>query len=178
MRILLLIINLLYLTSTFAGVYKSVDEDGNIIFTDKPVPGAEEIQVDEVQTIKAPETKPFKYTPRPKPVPDGGYTGIVITNPSEGQVIRDNTGNVTISVSVAPRLQTNLGDRLILYMDGQAVREGSSGSFSLENIDRGTHEIYAAVERDGKKVTSSSPVSFTLQRATSKPSPPPKKPSP
>ena len=54
MRILISIICLLVAISATAEVYRSVDENGNVVFTDKPSPDAELIEVDELQTIKPP----------------------------------------------------------------------------------------------------------------------------
>ena len=45
---------LLYSTTTYSEIYKSVDEDGNIIFTDKkPLTYSEEIELEEDQTIES-----------------------------------------------------------------------------------------------------------------------------
>ena len=45
---------LLYFTTAYSEIYKSVDEDGNIIFTDKkPLTYSEEIELEEDQTIES-----------------------------------------------------------------------------------------------------------------------------
>ena len=62
MRILLLLVTLFFLTPVSAGVYRSFDADGNIVYTDKPSPDAEEIKIDKVQTIPAGADN-FEYTP-------------------------------------------------------------------------------------------------------------------
>ena len=68
-------------------VYKSVDEEGNIIFTDKPSENAEKIILQELQTIKNPNPGKFKPLPRQsKEAPL--YNTLIITSPADGSGIR------------------------------------------------------------------------------------------
>ena len=168
MRISLLIISLFFISASQADdVYRSVDEDGNIIFTDKPLPDAEKITIDEIQTVDTPKTKPFKYTPAKKPTA-GTYSNLMISSPANDTAIRDNTGNISISVAVEPSLRANRGDRLIIYMDNQIIGEGSSTTVNLKNVDRGTHSLSAViVSVNGKELKRSPPSSFTMIRHSS-----------
>ena len=110
------------LCATAETVYRSVDKDGNIVFSDKPTPGAEEIHVEDVQTIKAPDVGPFKYKPQKKKQALR-YTNIVIVTPANDTAIRVNTGNITVNVSLEPGLNHDRGDQIALYMDGNKVSE-------------------------------------------------------
>ena len=143
-------------------VYKTVDENGNIIFTDRPSEDSEQIKLKELQTIKNPN--PAKYTDRPRQVKDTGplYKTLLITNPADGSGLRSNNGNVTISVSLEPPLRS--GHQILITMDGQEVSKGSASSVSRQNVDRGTHSIgVSVVDSSGKKLTSTSS-SFSLLR--------------
>lgn len=146
-------------------VYKTVDEHGNIIFTDKPSKDAEEIKLEKLQTIKNPN--PAKYTHKPKPAKqDTGtlYKTFLVSNPADGAGLRSNSGNVTISVSLAPPLRP--GHSISISMDGNEIASGSTTSVSLQNVDRGTHSISASVvDGKGKKLISTSS-SFSLLRAS------------
>jgi hypothetical protein len=66
MRILITIICLLLTLSLSAEIYRSVDENGNVVFEDTPSPNSELINVDELQTIKPPLAGKFQYTPKVK----------------------------------------------------------------------------------------------------------------
>ena len=66
MRIFTLLFCLLLAMASSAEVYRFVDENGNVVFTDKPSPDAELVNVDELQTIKPPPVGDFKYTPPAK----------------------------------------------------------------------------------------------------------------
>ena len=52
--------------SLSAEIYRSVDENGNVVFEDTPSPNSELINVDELQTIKPPLAGKFQYTPKVK----------------------------------------------------------------------------------------------------------------
>ncbi len=168
MRILLLFVTLFFLTSVSAEVYRSLDEDGNVVFTDKPSTDAEKIRIDKVQTISPPKVKDFEYTPPAKSV-DSVYTKLEVVNPKNDQVIIGNTGDITVSVLIEPGLNATLGDRLVLYMDGKKQAESSSTSFAFTNLDRGTHTAKVdVVNKEGKSLKSSTPVPFTVIRHTAR----------
>jgi Domain of unknown function (DUF4124) len=144
-------------------VYKTVDENGNIIFTDKPSKDAEEIKLQKLQTIKNPN--PAKYSPSPKqPKQEALYKTFLVSNPADGAGLRSNSGNVSISLSLQPPLRPS--HKMIISMDGKEVSNGSVSSVSLQNVDRGTHNIAASVvDGNGKQMISTSS-SFSLLRAS------------
>jgi len=143
-------------------VYKSVDEDGNINFTDKPSGEAEEIKIQELETIKNPN--PAKYTSSKNQSEESNnkYENFVVTSPKNGEGIRSNSGNVSISLSLDPALRG--GHKIIISMDGKEV--GSGSSVSLQNVDRGTHSISASVVDGNGKSIISTLSTFSLLRAS------------
>lgn len=166
MRFLLLCITLTFLTSVSAEVYQSLDDNGNVIYTDKPSPDAEKIKIDNVQTISPPAVKNFEYTP-PEKSAKTNYTKLEISSPANDQVFTGGPGDVTVSVLIRPELNTSLGDRLILHMDGKKQADSTSTSFSFTNLDRGTHTVKVdVVDKEGKSLKSSASVSFTINRTS------------
>lgn len=169
LKVMKQIVTLLILVSPFwcnaESVYKTIDKDGNIIFTDRPSDDAEEIKLQELQTIKNPN--PTTYSPPPKTKSEKSenvYRRLLITNPADGSGLRDNAGNVTVSVSVEPGLRP--GHKMVIAMDGQEISNGAGLSVSLQNVDRGTHSITATVvDGEGKSMLSASS-SFSLLRAS------------
>ena len=141
-------------------VYKTVYEDGNIIFTDKPSEKSEEIKIQELDTIKNPN--PGKYKPSTKQLEEFKYKTLAVTKPENGASIRSNDGSVSISVSLEPGLRG--GHKLIISMDGKEV--GSGSSVSLQNVDRGTHSISASVIDGNGKTLISTSSSFSILRAS------------
>lgn len=160
----LLLISLCFSYVAFAeAVYRSVDEDGNIVFSDEASPEAEKVIIPEPQTVPAPDIGRSQYQPAasmPRP-----YT-VAISSPAHDASIRDNTGNVSVSVAVAPGLSP--GDKLVLYMDGKEV--GTGASVSLQNVDRGTHHLRAVIKDSNERIRKSSKsVSFHMLRHFIKP---------
>lgn len=161
MRILLLFISLcLSLPVTGKDVYKTVDEHGNVIFTDVPTEGAEKVIVEEIQTVPA-ETTPFTYTPPVEEVVP--YTNIAIISPPPDSTVQYNEGNVDVVAAVEPSLNTHAGHSLVLYLDGAQAATGISPQFKLTGLVRGTHTLSVSViDKDGNQVISSPTVSFTV----------------
>jgi hypothetical protein len=143
-------------------VYKTVDENGNVIFTDKPSEEAEEVKIQKLEnTIGNPN--PAKYRPSmPKSENDStSYKSFSVSSPENGAGIRSNNGNVSISLSLEPGL--NPGHKILVSMDGEQI--GSGLAVSLQNVDRGTHSISAKVVDGNGKVLISTSSSFSLLRA-------------
>jgi len=145
-------------------VYKTVDEHGNVIYTDKPSQEAEKIQIDELKTIKNPYADKYIYKPyTPKKEPEKKYDSLSITSPADDEAIRSNTGDVTITIAVKPGLGSD--DQLQLLLDGKQVASGNGNRFALKNIDRGTHTVVVqVVDTDGKVIISSPSQQFHLLR--------------
>ena len=162
MRTLLTMLCLTLAMTTAAEVYRSVDENGNVLFTDQPSPDAELIEVDELQTIKPPPIGDFEYTPPPaKPKPK--YSNISITSPQHDASIRDNGGNVTVNITTQPGLRAN--DNLVLYLDGKEILLGKSTAKAFSSLDRGSHQLRAVIKDDSGRIQlSSQSVTFHLLR--------------
>jgi len=171
MRNLLLFAGILAAASipftTGAGIYKSVDEEGNVTFSDTRTPGAEEIEKKDIPTVpsRAPqadfsrsndETGDEKQT-------TSRYDSIAIVSPEDDAAFRENSGQVSVSVSVQPALSE--AHQIVLYMDGTEAARSRSPIFQFSNVDRGTHTLAAAVVgSDGKELIRSDSISFTLLR--------------
>jgi hypothetical protein len=166
MRPFLLTFALTVSLAVSAVTYRWVDEQGNVVYSDKPHPGAEAIEEKEVQTIHAPPVPPI--TPRESTAPPAvaGYERVTVVSPEDDTQIRENAGNVTVTIAVEPALETKLGHKLALFVDGAQFSEPSTATqFQLINMDRGTHTLEAKViGSDGEVIISSPPSEFHLLR--------------
>lgn len=146
-------------------IYRTVDKDGNVIFTDVPGEGAEKIELKETMTINSLGTEPSSpvTTATPEPEQVIPYKSFSILNPADDESIRDNAGNVNVTVSIEPMLQS--GHEVVVYLDGKEKMKGTGSAFNLENIDRGTHQLRASVkDPNGHILISSKSTTFHLQR--------------
>lgn len=147
-----------------ADVYKSVDKDGNIIFSDTPSENAEKVELDELPTIPALETGPPGAPPPSRGGVPPDYTELEIVNPANDAALRLEEDDATIPVSVrlAPALFP--AHSLVLYLDGNEYATGRSPGFQLTGVERGTHQLRVAVKNsaDGQIIKSSPTSTFHL----------------
>ena len=165
MRILLLIIGMSMAFSVQAEtVYKSVDEDGNVVYTDAPTADGEKMQLKNVQPVETAPVESTESSPDQEPQ-ENTYTKLEITSPKEGDAIYDNSGIINIRLSVVPALKAREGDKLVLHMDGQQIDESKRNQFNLNGIEPGRHSFVAIIiNKEEKELKRSTPVSLTLYR--------------
>ncbi len=149
-----------------ADVYRWVDEEGNVVYSDRPIPGAEQLKSISVQTISLPPVPAPAAQAAPPLAQPKRYLSFAIIQPSDDQAIRDNAGNISVSVLVEPSLYNELGHKLQLYLDGAPWGEaGGTVEYTLPNLDRGTHQLKAQVlDGDGAVVATTDAVTFHLLR--------------
>ena len=170
MRLILTSIFLLVAAVTAqAEIYKSFDENGNVVFTDRPPSGtpSQEVKVTPSSVIQSLNT-PAPTGQRPDEEEEEGtvYESLTVVEPANDAGVRSNDGNIAVLLELVPKL--NAGNhRLELLMDGNVVADGSLGTFELENIDRGAHSVFAQVKDAQNNVLIRSPlVTFTVLRAS------------
>ena len=168
-RIALFLCLLLALGGAHAGkIVKYTLPSGEVIYSDKPPPEAatgEEVQVEPLQSFTVPPAPPLQdSTAREDEKPeDAGYEEFKVTSPANDTVIRDNGGNVRVSLSLKPSLRS--GHSIEVMMDGQSIGSGRGTSVTLTEVDRGTHTVQASVkDADGKEIARSNSVIFHLKR--------------
>jgi hypothetical protein len=148
--------------SAAATLYKWVDEQGVVHYSDRPQPGAEKIHVNAAQTYKAPPA-PTVDTSH-KPTPAASYSHVAIASPIAEQVFLNTAGSVPVAADVQPALSP--GHQLWFLLDGSRV-EGlspTSTSATLDNIDRGQHTLAAQVsDAAGNTLITSAPVTFYVR---------------
>lgn len=176
MNIFKLIITLLlcaiFTSTAVAEMYKWVDPDGNISYSDQPpFKGAQKLNAPEITTVPAanvPEKKPDPSAEdsKSKDKKTASYTYLKITSPVDDATIRDNEGNFSVSITIKPALNTKKGHYFSVFMDGKTVQDKIYvGSASLNNVDRGTHKISVAVKNDkGKILRKSKAITVHLHR--------------
>ena len=153
-------------------VYKYTDESGNIVFTDEPVKGAEEMDVKPVATVPAIPV-PQNTAPTSTEEAPFKYTKVAVTKPNNEENFINNEGNVTVQIAIAPNLRA--GDAVQLYFNG--IPKGDPGSrttFPFENLDRGEYVTQAVIfDKEGKEMAKSDPITFYVRRAALKKQPRP-----
>ena len=150
--------------NSIAEVYKRTNPDGSVEFTDIPDSAKEKpVEMEPLPTFTPPLVRPQR--PAREPTDLTRYDSVAITSPVNDATLRDNTGNVSVTVTVSPTLRAN--HRVVLLLNGKQMDESSSGSFQLTNIDRGSHQLQAKVQdAKGKTLLSSDTITFHLHRTS------------
>lgn len=166
-RLALILVSLLTVFTFMAAadpLYKWVDEQGNVHYSDKPQPGAQKIVLPKATTFAAPKVA------QPSPLPDksqpqqqdGAYTQILVSSPKDQDTLW-NTDTTTVSVTLTPALQQ--GDTVTFSVDG-TTQTVSGTSATFDKLERGEHHVTVTVNGRGGTLTAQSV--FYIQKSGAK----------
>ena len=142
-----------------AEVFKTINPDGSISYSDVQTDNAEAVTLPEltpVPAVKLPKKKVANATEKDKKkaLP---YKSFSLNSPKDQATIFSNTGSVNLSLAIKPSLQTKFKHSISASLDGKTVKNNlTSASFQLNNLDRGKHTISAQILDADKKVLKSS----------------------
>ncbi|WP_372973015.1 DUF4124 domain-containing protein [Marinobacter sp.] len=151
-----------------AEVYRQVDKDGNVTFTDDPQGKAERVNVKPATTITMPkpETVEQQLDEEDGEIGDQkAYESVTFLAPADDEAFHSGSGNVEFQVASDPGLRQ--GHRFEITLDGQPVGQTTSGTVSVSNVFRGTHNAGVnVINADGERVFTGESISFTIHRPT------------
>ena len=148
-----LLITLCLLTPLLSAqtVYRQVDAEGNISFSDQAAPGAEAITLKKAQTIAPPPASAFRPEPGVKKEAPAGYDRLAIVRPRHDEtIVGAAQGNCDVQVDLRPALRA--GDSLILLLNGARAQRARTTRFTFSNLYRGAHTLQVAVSNAEDKV--------------------------
>lgn len=148
----------------FAGVYKWIDDDGTVHYSDTPQPGSEEVHVPPPQTYSPSPLPVFTPTPETRDAP-AQYSRLEMTAPAHDASIWENTGSIAIGFAMEPPLKSGRGHRLEVLVDGQVRATATGADVIVENVERGSHSLQGRiVNAAGEVLISSAPVTVHVHR--------------
>ncbi len=146
-----------------AQIYKWVDDNGNVVYSDVPNSKAEEFTPPSMNAVAMPKprSEPESEKQTPKFV---AYKSLRILSPKPDEVVRNNTGAVTVTLKAEPGLQD--GHYYSVFVDGHAmIKRTENDSVTLTDINRGEHKINAVIRNNtGKVLKRSNNVYFHMKR--------------
>jgi hypothetical protein len=156
MRRILVTLSLLIPALASGQVYKWVDSDGKVHYSDRPVAGAETIGV------PARKARPPKDNPRAGQASPGPYAQFEIVAPVDNVTVRDPDGNVQVGLVLEPGLMD--GHRLQILTDGAPAGGEIPGTqLRISGLALGSHQLQAQIlDAGGTPIASSSVVHFHL----------------
>jgi hypothetical protein len=166
----------LYSSLAMAEVYKVVDAEGNITYTDQaPADGSPPMELPELSVIdtdydeKAADAdaaatdaaEPAELTPREL---RKMYQDFRITAPRQEETFWGTANTVVVSWGSSAALQPGMKVRLVV--DGAAQAGNEDGMLAL-TLDRGEHTVSAdLVDARGRKIVSTEKVTFFIKQQT------------
>jgi hypothetical protein len=167
----LLVLALIASSAVYAALYKGVDSEGNVVYSDTPFEEAEKFTPPPISVMDrsdvrgrgddktaeegAEEKKPAVFK----------YTDFDITSPKNKETIR-NQPNLTVTLQLKPGLNTEEDHSIWFLLDGKPVIKNSKGlTLQLGRLERGAHKLQAQVrDKAGKiKVRTRTTVVFVHQ---------------
>jgi hypothetical protein len=148
-------------------VYRSVDANGKVTFTDSPPKDrpSSAVKIAEPNTLPA-ENITKNVAPNTDKDAHIAYSSVSITSPQEDQTFGNEVESISVNAALTPHLQK--GDRVQFYLDGAAWGEPIRGLHKqLTEIERGTHTIEVSVlDHDGHELIASKKVNFHIRRVS------------
>jgi Domain of unknown function (DUF4124) len=149
------------------------DANGQVHFSDTPVPGAKQVELSGAQgfgsTTRQQATPPAKTGGQSAPATTATaqrYRTFNIVSPTQQETLWNVGTTVNVQVELDPALQP--GHRLDMFVDGELRNLNSTSTgFTLEDVYRGTHTIQAViVDQSGTEVLRSLATTFMVQQSS------------
>ncbi|XID75603.1 DUF4124 domain-containing protein [Alkanindiges sp. WGS2144] len=164
-------------TGAQAAIYKSVDAQGNVVYSDSPSKDAKTVDLPPlaiVPSLSAEQIAQANATQRTKPAAINYQ--LSFAQPTADQVVR-KPEPVSVSVDIRPALAN--GDVVTILLDGTVIANSNAASVSTEALDRGAHSISARITNATGKVVSETSTTFhVLQNSVNSPTSQANKPKP
>jgi len=151
-------------------VYRWVDKDGVVHFSDRPAEGAERVELQDAQTFSAPPVKPRASSSTTTTGTDEGaflYQEFEFVNPGQEEVLWNIEGQLDVSMRLQPRLQT--GHQVSLYLDDEPVEDMRRNRLqvTLTDVGRGLHVLRAEIrDATGLLLIKTQPRTFSVQQTS------------
>ena len=167
MNRLLLVLLLAIPMTVGAQIYKSVDENGNTVYSDTPPTDGSSSEKIQPGAINSAPPPPQVHRPQAVVEKKEVELSVEIVSPAQDATIAIGyVGNFSVSAEVTPSMPAGASAQLL--MDGEAVGTPMSPtSWALTNTFRGTHSLTVAItDGQGKKLAVSPPLTVHVMRAS------------
>jgi len=162
-------------------IYRTTDAQGNVVFTDNPDRGGEEVDLKPLTVV--PGRSENRANEAPAMVDGSGrggerssadpgqpfmpYDSFRILSPDQEETLPTGAaGNVQVTLGIQPNLRED--HRVRLLVDGQISQSAMhTDTFMLNNLPRGEHVLQAELlDASGAVRHRTSPVTLYVQRAS------------
>lgn len=156
-------------SNVHAELYKKIDEQGNVTYSDVPSGKAKPVQLPGLTTYGTPalHKQPVKTPADAAKAAAANYTALALVSPANEDTLRENSGTVAVKVTLAPPLDSQAGHKLVVVLDKKPVAEAQATEVSLKDVERGTHTLKVQIaDAKGLVLKESTEVTFQLHRGS------------
>ncbi|MCK5002759.1 MAG: DUF4124 domain-containing protein [Gammaproteobacteria bacterium] len=165
MKYYLSLVLLLGSLSLQAEIYRWTDEEGTVHFSDTEHPDAELIPTPTPNAIQMPKFEAKQPIVEEEKEEASSYNSFTIVSPADDSTITDNTGNLSVSLSIEPVLNIKSGHYIRLSVDNQImVSKTYSLNSQISSINRGSHTLKAEVLNSSGQLLMSHSSRFHMKR--------------
>jgi hypothetical protein len=169
---------------TAGEIYKVVDADGNVTFTDQPPePGATPITLPGLSVVERPSFAADNQQQGGAGQQDDQqlsmrdlqrmYRGFRLVSPAPEQSFWGTGNTATIAWQAGAPLQP--GMQVQLTLNGKELPPSTSATMTTEPMDRGEHQVSARLlSQSGEVVATAGPVVFFIRQQFQQPRPQPR----
>lgn len=151
-----------------ATVWMWIDENGQRHYSDRPVEGAQQIEITEAQTFTVPAPAAVPGGAQEPAEPQSGlpYTRFAIAEPQPQQTLWNIEGTLEVTVDLQPGLRE--GHEIDLYLDGaRQYLNARRTTFTIDEVYRGVHTVEAVVlGSSGEEILRTQTRSFVVQQTS------------
>lgn len=170
LRRIFVLLGLLATAAASAEVWRWVDDDGVVHYSDTPREGAEQVDVSEssrstgAQIYRSTAPTSSNDDAATTEQPAFKYESLSISSPGAEETLWNIEGTLSVSLSLSPGLQT--GHQVRVYFNGES-RMVNSTSFTIDEVYRGVHNLQAEVlDQTGRLMIRSTSNRFYVQQNT------------
>ncbi len=148
-------------------VWKWVDDKGVTHYSDRPVQGAERVEISvgsRADTYQAPATS-SNDTQNQRNEAAEAYRNFEIWAPGNEETIPNTGGAVDVRLRFEPGLRP--GHSLYLYFNGRLVEDfpPTAREYTLQNVPRGEHTLVAVIQgQGGRRIAETPTVRFYVRQ--------------
>jgi len=158
MKIIILVTSLLFAAAVSAELYKWIDQDGVVHYTDKrPAETAQQQELSGYLTRIANKNKPETVKA------ETPYSTFSITSPTQGERVWNAESTLDVLVQIDPALTEE--HFLQVYLDGLLVSgKIRSTKLTLQQLNKGTHNLQAEiVDEAGQTISKTDEITFQFR---------------
>ncbi|PAU77129.1 DUF4124 domain-containing protein [Halomonas salipaludis] len=159
-------------------IYRTTDAQGNVVFTDNPGRGGEEVELNPLSVVPSGQRAPAPPAPAETTRPSSAsseslsspfmpYSTFRIASPRNEETLQTGeAGNLQVELGIEPALHED--HRVRLLVDGAVSQSALHGDvFMVGNLERGERVLQAELlDASGEVRHRSAPVTLYVQRAS------------